>query len=194
MRPVSSFDLETVLCRGDFGQRRAGFELVQDFGRLGVETGRDFLLAPARLDLILHLLERALARWRYADDVVPDVAVLHLQRVALDADVGAERPGQQPLRIGKVHGRARRVAAGAVDRLDRARRQLEICGGLGQRLAFGARILDLVVDVEDLGLGARSRQLLLELAGHLLEGADLLGLDLEHLHQHGAEPALAPAR
>jgi hypothetical protein len=69
----------------------------------GVETGGD-LLAPACLDLILHLLERAFARWRYGDYVVPDVAVLHLQRVALDPDVGAERPGQQPLCTGMFTG------------------------------------------------------------------------------------------
>ena len=41
---------------------RAGLELVQDFSRLGVETRRNLLLAPARLHLLLDLVERALAR------------------------------------------------------------------------------------------------------------------------------------
>ena len=51
------------------------------------------------------------------------------------------------------------VAAGAIDRLDGARRELEAGGGLGQRLALGARVLDLVVDAEHLGLGALGREL-----------------------------------
>src|SRR5262249_25663111 len=38
--------------------------------------------------------------------------------------------------------------------------------------------------------GARGGQLLLELAGHLLERANLLRLDLEDLHKNRAEAAL----
>ena len=55
------FHLE-VVCRGYFGQRPTGFELVQHLGCLGVQTRRDFLLAPARLDLVLDLVERTFAR------------------------------------------------------------------------------------------------------------------------------------
>src|SRR5215468_4472608 len=179
-----------MVCRGYFGQRPSGFELVQHLGCLGVQTRRDFLLAPARLDLVLDLVERTFARRRDAGDVVPDVAVLKPQGVTFDADIGGKRPGEKPLRVGKLHRRACSIAAGAIDRLDGARLELQIGGGLGQRFALCARILDLVVEVENLGFGARGGQLLLEFAGHLLERANLLRLDLEDLHQHGAEAAL----
>src|SRR5215467_8808069 len=179
-----------MVCGGYFSQRPTGFELVQHLGCLGLQPRRDFLLAPARLDLVLDLVERTFARRRDAGDVVPDVAVLKPQGVAFDADIGGKRPGEKPFRIGKLHWHACRIAAGAIDRLDGARLELQIGGGLGQQFALCARILDLVVEVENLGLGARGAQFLLEFAGHLLERANLLRLDLENLHEHGPETTL----
>ena len=61
-------------------------------------------------------------RRRDAGDVVPDVAVLRLQRVALHADIGRENRRQQALLIGKVRGIAAGIAARAIDRFDGARR------------------------------------------------------------------------
>ena len=68
---------------------------------LVVQARGDLLLAPARLDLLLDLVERPLARGRDAGDLVPDVAALDLQRIAVDADVGRERGRQQPLGVGQ---------------------------------------------------------------------------------------------
>src|SRR5262249_55386224 len=133
--------------------------------------------------------ERTLARGRGPHDVVPDVAIFELQRITLDPDVRGERRGEKTLRVGELHGRAGRVAAGAID-FDRACFQLEAGGGFGQRLAFRARVLDLVIDVENLGFGARGGELLFELSRHLLERTHLLRLDFEGLHQYGAETAL----
>ena len=76
-------------------------------------------VAPARLDLLLDFVERAFPRGRYSHDVKPDVAVLELERIALDTDVGGKRQRQQALRIGKVDRHAGGIAAGAVDRFDR---------------------------------------------------------------------------
>ena len=42
-------------------------------------------------------------------------------------------------------------------------------GGFGQRFALCACVLDLVVDVENLGFGAGGGELLFELSRHLLE-------------------------
>jgi hypothetical protein len=89
-----------MICRGDLRKRLACLELVEHTGCLGIEARCHFLLAPARLDLIFHLLERTLARGRDPGDVVPDISVFELQRIALDPDVGGERGGQKALRIG----------------------------------------------------------------------------------------------
>ena len=143
---------------GDLRERRSGLELVQDFGRLGLQARRDLLLAPARLDLLLDLVERAIARRGDAGDLEPHIAAIELQRIALGADFGGKCRRQQPLRIGHGDGQAGGRAPGPVDGLDRARRELERLGGFGQRLAVGAGVLDLVVELEDVGLGALERR------------------------------------
>src|SRR3984893_11055346 len=66
------------------------FQLVEALGRLGLEPGGDLVVAPLRLDLAFHLVERALARRRDAGDVVPDIAAVGFQRIVVDADVGRE--------------------------------------------------------------------------------------------------------
>jgi hypothetical protein len=49
---------------------------------------------------ILDFVERALARRGDPGDVVPDVPVLELQRIALDPDVCGESRGEKTLRVG----------------------------------------------------------------------------------------------
>src|SRR5436309_2913431 len=53
-----------------------------------------------------------------------------------------------------------------------------------------SRILDLVVDVEGLGLGPRGCELVLELGRHVLERANLFRLGFHGLHEHRAEATL----
>src|SRR5688500_2037115 len=105
----------------------------------------------------------------------------------IDPDLGGERSRQQPLLLRQIDGHTCRIAPGAVDRFDGAGRQLQYFSCLCQRLSLGARVLDLVVEAEHLGLGTRGRQLLLELAGYRFQRPDLLGLDLENVHQDGTE-------
>ena len=45
--------------RRDLGERRAGLELVEHLGGLGAQAVRDLIVAPARFDLLLDLVERA---------------------------------------------------------------------------------------------------------------------------------------
>ncbi len=108
-------DLET-LGRGGLRERRASLELVEHFAGLSLAAVGDLVVAPARLDLVLDLVERAIARRRDAGDVEPDIAAFDLQRVVLDTRLGREGGGQQALRVGQVGDRlAGWVAAGAVD-------------------------------------------------------------------------------
>src|ERR1700730_279700 len=73
---------------GCIGECRSGFDLFQDLSRLGIESCRCLLLAPAQLDLLFHFVERSLPRRRYANNVIPDVAVLNLQWISLDPAAG----------------------------------------------------------------------------------------------------------
>ena len=86
-------------------------------------------------------------------------------------------------------GFARRADALAVH-LDGAHRELQIGRGLRQRPADGTLVLELVVERENLGAGTLVRKIASELVADFVERPDLLGLDLERAHQHGAEAPL----
>src|ERR1700730_18747174 len=103
------------------------FELASHFGRLGPQPGRARVVTPPRLDLILDLVETALARRRDAEHIVPDIAAAKLDRVVVDADIAVEglrdhveaaRNIGHQLTVGK--------AAGAIDRVDRDGGQSEL--------------------------------------------------------------------
>src|SRR5438477_383716 len=66
--------------------------------------------AIERLDHALGLVQRSLPRRRYAQDIVPDIAVLELQRVSLYRHIGREGCLQEPLLIRKLYGDARGIA------------------------------------------------------------------------------------
>src|SRR6185503_5058185 len=135
--------------------RRAGFQPVDDFGRFGLEAFRDLILAPFLLDARTHLIEIAFARRLDARDLEPDVAApSQLDRLILDARVGAKRVSEH-VDAGWQAGDllAFWVATLTVDRLDRARGQIEFLRHLGQTQAGGALVLDLVVARGELAPG-----------------------------------------
>jgi hypothetical protein len=65
-------------------------ELLDHLGRLGAQAAADLVVAPACLDLILDLVDRAFARRRDAENVEPDIAAAELDRIVVDADVAGE--------------------------------------------------------------------------------------------------------
>src|SRR6185437_1255617 len=77
--------------RSFVGQTSGRAKLPRDIGGLGPQPALDLVFAPARLDLVLDLVERAVARWGDAQDIVPDIAVLVPDRIVVDADVTIER-------------------------------------------------------------------------------------------------------
>ena len=48
----------------------------------------DFVITPALLDLVLHLVETAIMCGSDAGDVVPDEAAVVFDRIVVDTDVG----------------------------------------------------------------------------------------------------------
>ena len=145
---------------GELRQRGAGLELAEHVVGLGLQALGDLVVAPARFDLVLHLVERALARRRDAGDVEPEIAaVRQLQRIVVDPDVAGKRCGDHVRGLRQVGDRfAVRAAAGAVDRFDDARVEAEFLGGLGERGAGRALVLELVAQIAELGLGAAPRR------------------------------------
>ena len=161
-------------CRlGEGGELGAVVEALDHGVGLGLHLVRGLLLLPARLHLGLDLLEGAVAGLGDAEHLEPDEAVeAELHRVVLDADVGLEG-GRQHLVLAGEGGdlRALGVAAGAVDRVDGLDRQAELGADLGQGLAGGALVLDLVVAVEQVALGAVGGDLPPDLVGDLARTA-----------------------
>ena len=98
LKPAGGLDLH-ARGRRLIGEAAALRQLLHHLGRLGLQPARDLVGAPARLDLVLDLVERAFARRRDAEHVVPDIAAAIGDRVIVDADVAVEglaRPRRGP--------------------------------------------------------------------------------------------------
>ena len=171
----------------DFGERRAGLELVEHFGRLGAQNVGDLVVPPARFELVFDLVERPFPLGRNARHFVPDIAAGDLQRIVLDADLGRERGGEQALGLrNAAHRLARRADALAVH-LEGPYRKLQIGRSLGQWPADRTLVLDLVVERKNLGPGALVRKVFPELVAHFAERPNLLRFDLQHADEHGSK-------
>ena len=188
----AEFGVDHELIRaGHLRERGARLELVDDLGGLGVETLADLVVAPARLDALLDLVERAFPRRRDAGDLVPDESPAgDGQRIVLGADVGREGivedldAFRQPLdRL------VDRRPAGPIDRADGHERKLQLGRDLLQLGARGILVFDLVPDLVDLALGAIDRDLMLDLVLDLFERLGRTGLDLDGAHDGGGEAA-----
>src|SRR5262249_59114166 len=109
---------------------------------------------PTRFDAILDLVERAIAGRRDAEHVDPDIAAArHRHRIGLHADVGSEGALEHARALRQTgHRLTVGTAAGAVDRLDLTRVQLELLRDLVEPLARGTLVLDLVLKVEQVAL------------------------------------------
>src|SRR5207248_661135 len=86
-------------------------------------------------------------------------------------------------------GCAGRIAARAIDRVDRAHLELELPADLLERKAARALVLDLVVQILQFRAGAVARQVPFDLRRKLLERPDALRLHFDDTHQRRAEPA-----
>ena len=161
---AGGFGLEPV-GGGQRIERRAALELVEEIGRLGLQSRCDFVVTPALGDLILDFIERAVARRRDRGDVVPDIAAVGVDRIVVDADVGRKRSVDDVGGVSEVRDRlAVGIAAGAVDGVS-DERQFLLLRRLLQRGAAGAVVFDLVVEVGDLRLGAVERDVVAQLGG-----------------------------
>jgi hypothetical protein len=140
-----------------------------------LQAVRHLVLTPACLNLVLDLVERAVALRRDACHFIPDVATVDLQRIVVGADVSRERAGYQALLLRQVgDGLVGWVAPEAVD-LHGTSFELELLGRLGERLAERALILDLVVNRSDLGLGPLIGEIGAKLLGGFLESRTFSG-------------------
>ena len=160
---VGGLHCETVSL-GDGVECVAALELVDEFAlpwpaaAMAISSSR-----TARLDLALDLVERSVARRRNAGDVVPDVAAVGRDRVVVDADVGGKGGVNHFRGVGKIGDRiAGGIAAGAVD-VEGRHRELRLLRRVFERTAAGARVFDLVVQTQHLGLGALGRDIAADL-------------------------------
>src|SRR4029077_2283602 len=186
---VGLFDGE-IIGLGNGLEPIAALELVEEIGRLGLEAGGDLVLAPARLAWALDFLERAIARRRDAGHGIPDVAAIGLDRVVVDAHVGTKRGLYHTAEAAEIGERLfPRVAGGGVG-LGGGHRHLQLLRRLFERAAAGALVLDLVVDVPYLGLGAFGDDVLAYLRRDVGKRFVLCGLDLGDGHDGRAEAAL----
>ena len=114
-----------------------------------------------------------------------------MQGVIVDADVGGkDRANDLRLLRQRCDRLTVRGAAGAIDRGDVERLEIQLLGGLGQRRTAGAIVLDLVAQIVDLGFGACLGEIAFEIGGDVFIGFLGAGFDLADLQQHGAEGTL----
>src|SRR6185295_10949797 len=132
---------------GDLGKRAAVLELLHHLGRFRPQLARDLVFAPFRLDLAANLVERALARGRNAQHVVPDIAAGKLDRFIVHADVAVEGLRNHVKAARNVgDGLAIGQAAGAIDSVDRDGGQAELLRSLDHVGAAAALVFHLVLD------------------------------------------------
>ena len=111
-----------------------------------------------------------------------------MQRVVVDADIAGESGGDHVRLLRQIGDRlAVGRTAGAVDRVDGDGLEPELLGGLRQRRAAGALVLDLVAQVADLAPGAALGDLALDLRRDLFIALLRSRLDLADQQQHRAE-------
>ncbi len=84
-----SLNLE-IVGRRDRIHRRAAFKLVEKIDRLVLDDGGDLVIAPMLFDVGFDVVIGAFLRRRNGGDVVPDIAAIGVDRIVVDADVGAE--------------------------------------------------------------------------------------------------------
>src|SRR2546430_5836360 len=112
------FDFRSHCCRF-VGEIAALFELLNDLRCLGPQPACDLVVAPSRLDLILHLIDGAFSRGGDAENVVPDIAAVERNRVVVDTDIAVERLRDDLETAGNVADRlAVGPAAGPIDGVD----------------------------------------------------------------------------
>ena len=162
---AADFDLDA----GGLGEARhagARVDLLDQIGRLGAQRLAHLVGAPLLLDRVLDLVERAISRGVDLGDVEPEKAVvLGVQRSVVDADVGGEDGAQQRLFVRQIDGGAAGVEPLRIDGRDVASLEADGLGGLAERLAGHARVLDLVVDRSHVIGGAAGRDILLHDVG-----------------------------
>src|SRR3569833_2745717 len=73
-----------------FRELAALVQLLYQLGRLRPQPCRDLVLAPAGCDLVLDLVEGAIARGRDAENLVPDVAAPIRNRLIVYADIAID--------------------------------------------------------------------------------------------------------
>ena len=189
MKPLAVSTFDPDACRL-VGELAALVELLHHVGRLGAQTAGDLVVAPARLDLVLDLVEGAVARRGDAEHVVPDIAAAIGNRLVVDADVAVEGL-RDDVEAGRDIGRlAVGQAAGAVDGIDGDGGEPQLLRGLDHAGAAAALVFHLVAQVGHLGARTLDRDLLLQIG----RDAFIVRLDrrLDHadLDQRDTEAAL----
>src|SRR5262249_36409758 len=122
-------------------ERRTGLELVDQLGGFGLQPRGDLVFTPARFDLFLDLVQRAIARGRNPGDVVPDIAAVDLEQIVVDTDIGIEGGRYHLAGKREIHDLAAGLPAGTID-IVRGDRQLQFLGDLRQRRAAGALVFN----------------------------------------------------
>src|SRR5262249_39888865 len=133
LTPEARFALDRQpLGRGYLAKRGAGLEPAGDFCGLGIDAFDGLVLAKARLDPVLELVELALARRRYLDHIVPDeAAARERKRLVLIADLGVKSTADHVSSCRQIGDRlALGRPPGAIDRLDGAHLQIELLADL----------------------------------------------------------------
>src|SRR5208282_4477800 len=178
----------------DVRDARARAHLLDEIVRLASERLVDLLGPLLFLDLGLRLLECEVVRRVDLGDHEPDeAAVLGVERRFVDSDVGCKRRAQQLRLIRQVDGRAFGIVAAGVDRGDGLRGQPDRVGGLDERFAGNALVLDLVVQRLDLVAGARSGDLPFDLVLDLRQRLDRRWRYALHANDDRTELALEHA-
>src|SRR3984893_11359533 len=187
---AGGFHLRPDACRL-VSEVAALFELLHHFGGLGPQLARDLVVAPSGLDLVLDLVEAAFARWRDAENVVPDIAAVERNRIVVDADVAVEglRDDIETAR-NVVAQLTARGAAGAIDGVDGDGGEPEFLGGFDHPGAAAALVFHLVAQFGCLGARALGGNFLLQVRGDGFIGRLDARLDLADLDQRYAELAL----
>src|SRR5262245_42847614 len=188
LEAVGPLNLQLVGGR-EFGQLSAAIELLDHLIGLRPQPRFDLVVAPARFDLVLYLIEGPVAPWCDTCDLVPDVSsALQLNRIVLPGHHCRECIRDQ-LRVRWQIGNrgALGIAPGTVHRVDGAKSEVKLLGNFIEPCAGRQLIFDLIAHRGDLGLRAIERDVTFEIGLDLGNGLYDTRLDLRYAYQRDTE-------